>query len=170
MKTRTSVSILILVLVVAVSFIFTSCDNNGGSAGHIIYDGTEYPIAVAFIGEVGIQNGAYGIGLTAASTGIDIEAMTGIGEAIWISIFSPTLSLAVGTYNISLTENPYTFDDFWVFINYNAETDVGDLYVTISGTLTVTESGADSVSFEFEVTLDNGKTCTGMYSGSATIS
>ena len=169
MRTRTCVLFSIFLLVAAVIFIFVSCDNNG-SAGHIIYDGTEYSLAAAYIEEVGIQNGAYGISLAATSAGVDYEAMTGIGEAVWIAIFSPTLSLAVGTYNISLTENPYTFNDFWVMINYNAETDVGDLYVTISGTLTVTESGADSVSFEFEVTLDNGKTCTGMYSGSVTIS
>ena len=170
MKTRMLVSISVFVLVVAVIFIFVSCDN-GGAGRYFIYDGTTYPLSAGYLEVVGPQNGAYGFGFTAFSSGIDLEAEKGIGEAIYISILSPTSSLAEGTYTFvaGTSTTPYTFDDLWLFLNYNIAIDWGDFYWAKAGTLTVTEVSDSTVSLEFEVTLDDGKTSTGMWSGSVTI-
>jgi len=170
MKARTFVLTAILALTVAMILIFASCDN-GGAGNYFIYDGTTYPLSEAYLEVVGPQNGAYGFSFTAFSSGIDFEAEKGIGEAIYIFILSPTTSLAEGTYNFvaGTSTTPYTFDELWLFLNYNIAIDWGDFYAAEAGTLTVTEVSDSTVSLEFEVTLDDGKTSTGMWSGSVTI-
>ena len=98
MKTRTLVSIPIFVVLVAVIFIFASCDNNGGPESYFIYDGTTYPLAIAAVLEIIPLDGLYNISFGAGSSDIDLETMTGIGEAIWIDLYSPTSTIAEGTY------------------------------------------------------------------------
>ena len=170
MKTRMLVLTGIFILAVVAIFIFASCDN-GSAENYFIYDGTTYPLSAGYLEVVGPQNGAYGFGFTAFSSGIDLEAEKGIGKAIYISILSPTSSLAEGTYTFvsGTSTTPYTFDDLWLFLNYNIAIDWGDSYAAEAGTLTVTEVSDSTVSLEFEVTLDDGKTSTGTWSGLVTI-
>jgi hypothetical protein len=170
MKTRTSVLTGIIVITVALILIFISCDN-GGADSYFIYDDHTYPLSAAYLGVVGPRNGAYSLSFNAFSSGIDVETEKGIGEAIFISIISPTSSLAEGTYTFAalISTTPFTFDILALLLNYNIETDWGDSYSAVDGTLTVTEVNGSTVSLEFEVTLDDGKTSTGTWSGPVTI-
>ena len=111
MKTRTSVLTGIIVITVALILIFISCDN-GGADSYFIYDDHTYPLSAAYLGVVGPRNGAYSLSFNAFSSGIDVETEKGIGEAIFISIISPTSSLAEGTYTFAalISTTPFTFD------------------------------------------------------------
>ena len=161
MKTRTFLSISIFVLVVAVIFIFSSCDDNGGAESYFIYDGTTYPLATAVILEIIPAGDLYNIHFWACSSDIDLEAMTGIGEAIWIVLYSPNSTIAEGTYTFKSLNGAeaYTVVVLRIMIDFNIETDEGELYMTDSGIVTVTKSDG-TYTIEFDVTLENGKTAT----------
>jgi hypothetical protein len=153
-------------------FLGGNCDSNGGSAGSFTYDGTTYQVSQGWLEYVGTEDGPHNFEFTMASSGVDIVAMTGIGDAVLIDFMSSTSPIAEGTYTFHGSGPPYapnTFIDLWVIINFNLETDVGDIYMAEAGTVTITEVGDSTISLDFEVTLDNGKTATGTWSGSVTM-
>ena len=177
MKTRILV-LLILLIPSVLFFLGGNCDSNGGGTGSFTYEGTTYPLSQCHLEYVGQENGAHTFMLSALTSDFNFTSheadITGIGEAYWISLFSPTSTLAEGTYAFTAGEDPnygdpFTFADLWIMINYNAETDVGDLYMTEAGTLTITEVGESTISLNFEVTLDDGETATGNWSGSINV-
>jgi hypothetical protein len=171
MKTRILV-LLILLIPSVLFFLGGNCDSNGGSAGSFTYDGTTYQVSQGWLEYVGTEDGPHNFEFTMASSGVDIVAMTGIGDAVLIDFMSSTSPIAEGTYTFHGSGPPYapnTFIDLWVIINFNLETDVGDIYMAEAGTVTITEVGDSTISLDFEVTLDNGKTATGTWSGSVTM-
>ena len=174
MKTKTLVLTGILVLAVAAMvFVFASCDNGGGNGGvgSFTYDGTTYQLSHGWVEYSGTGNGPHSFDIALFSSDINwdptTDTGTGTGEAIWIHLYSSTSPIAEGTYTFAIAPPyiPNIFVDFWVMINYNAETDVGDLYITEAGTVTITEVGDSSISLDFDVTLDDGNTATGTWTG-----
>ena len=171
MKARILV-LLILLIPSVLFFLGGNCDSNGGSAGSFTYDGTTYQVSQGWLEYVGTDDGPHNFEFNMASSGVDIVAMTGIGDAVLIDFMSSTSPIAEGTYTFHGSGPPYapnTFLDLWVIINFNLETDVGDIYMAEAGTVTITEVSDSTISLDFEVTLDDGKTATGTWSGSVTM-
>ena len=171
MKTRILV-LLILLIPSVLFFLGGNCDSNGGSAGSFTYDGTTYQVSQGWLEYVGTEDGPHNFEFNMASSGVDIVAMTGIGDAVLIDFMSSTSPIAEGIYTFHGSGAPYvpdTFVDLWVIINYNLETDVGVMYMAVAGTVTITEVADSTISLDFDVTLDDGKTATGTWSGSVTM-
>jgi hypothetical protein len=165
------VSISVSVLVVAVIFIFATCDN-GDAGSYFTYDGNTYELATAVI-ERGGENtepgeSGYFISFAAASAGMDIINLTGTGDGIGLDLNSSSYDLVAGTYTWSTTNVENTVVDAMIVINYNLATDEGTAYLAIDATVTVSVSG-DTYTVEFTLTLENAKTVTGIWEGSATV-
>ena len=173
MKTRVFV-LFILLIPSVLFFLGGNCDSNGGSAASFTYDGTTYEVSQGWLKyvETAEEDDPHTFEFYMACSGLDIVAWTGIGDAVLINFMSSTSPIAEGTYTYHGTGPPYapnTFIDLWVMINFNIETDVGDLYMAEAGTVTITEVSGSTISLDFEVTLDDGKTATGTWSGSVTM-
>jgi hypothetical protein len=174
MKTRNLV-LLILLIPSVLFFLGGNCDSdgNGGDGSSFTYDGTTYQVSQGWLEYVGTGDGPHNFEFNMASSGVDIVAMTGIGDAVLIDIMSSTSPIAEGTYTYHGSGPPYapnTFVDLWVIINHNLETDEGDhLGMAEAGTVTITEVSDSTISLNFDVTLDDGKTATGTWSGSVTM-
>ena len=125
---------------------------------------------------IDFHNGSYSFYIVGVSSGVDYvdnETVSGTGDAYWISLFSPSATIATGIYTYASGDDanhmdPYTFEDLWIMINYNFETDVGDAYMAEAGTVTITEVGDSTISLTFEVSLDDGNTATGTWTGAVT--
>ena len=169
MKARTYLLTLVSVLVVATTITFISCDNDGSSGNSFTYDETTYQLSEGYLAYRGETNGSYRFLIVGVSSPIDYEAMTGTGELFLITLYTPSTKLVTGTYTYLPGSDPYTFSSLTILLNFEMETDEGDVYVAEAGTVTITEVSYCTISLNFEVTLDDGKTATGTWSGPVTI-
>jgi hypothetical protein len=176
MKTRMLVLITVFVLVAAVIFIFASCDNGVVNYGYFMYDGSKHTLLRGFLMDEGPTNDAYYFHFAALSEDRELdEDFT--GDGMEIGFFSPTASLAVGTYPFVFEDepesgDPNTSNGVTLYINVVVEGGIevgGDIIDSVSGTVTITEVSDNTVAFDFEAVLEDGKTSTGMWSGPVTI-
>jgi hypothetical protein len=163
--------LLCLLLLPAVFFCFgSSCDSNTGVLGSFTYDGITYNVYSATIEAGGATNGSYVFQIEAASSGVDLIEYTGTGDGFFIVLYSPNTTLAAGTYNYEFGgAAAFTFGWGEIFFNWDYDAWTGTLYIVDSGTVTITEVGDSTISLSFDVTLDNGKTATGSWSGAVTM-
>ena len=177
MKTKTFVSISLSFVMASVILMAASCDNGDIEPGYFMYDGTTYPMHQGYVMEGGPTNGSYAFQFVAVSSGIDYETLTGTGNAMEIELYSPTATLAEGTYTIVLKPNPgwtnpYNADILRIMINVTASgsnLSGGTQRSAESGTITVSHITAGTIDLSFDVVLEDGKVSTGMYSGPYTL-
>ena len=172
MKTRTLIFICISLVVASVILMSASCDN-GGSNNYIMYEDTKYPVeeCSSDIDDPGFFGESYQYGIYAYSSGVDLVEETGTGNMFYFTLYAPSDPVVPGTYTGAPFgspnyEDPNTFATFEIFLNYGLPG--AESFVAVSGTVTLSayDAAGGTLSCEFDVTLDNGKTATGMYSGS----
>jgi hypothetical protein len=166
--------LLFLLLIPAVFFSFgSSCDSKGGGGGtergSFTYDGNTYPVHSAIQWDYGATGyGSYNLDFEAASAGIDLVEETGIGNGFYFELFSPNTTLASGTYNYNDTIGPFTFDYGEIYLNWDYDAWSGTYVPATGGTVIITVSGT-TYTVEFTLSLIDGKTATGNYTGPAPI-
>ena len=179
MKTRTLNYICISLVVASVILLSVSCDNESIrlTVGHFTYEGTQYTLDNGFLEDNGATNGSYNFILAAGTSGIDFNTGVGTGHAYSIEFFSPTSTLAVGTYTMIPQGDPGYMDPntvghIAILIDCTVEgwgtEPIGDYYEAVSGTITIHHVDSIGMDLEFNVVLDNGKSCTGIYNGTLT--
>jgi hypothetical protein len=169
MKARTFSFTVLSVLTIAAMLTFVSCDNDDSSGNSFTYDGTTYQITDGYLAYRGETNGSYKFLIAGVSPSIDYEALTGTGELFLIDIYTPSTKLVAGTYTyLQGGGDPHTFGNLTILLNFEMEIDEGDIYMAEAGTVTITEVSYCTISLNFEVTFDDGKTATGTWSGPVT--
>jgi len=146
----------------------TSSGGGGGGSGSFTYDGTTYPLTGA-----GVENFAWGFEVSIVSSGINVPLWTGTGHIVWFDLTSPSTQVAPGTYDWAFTGG-FELWEASISWNYVAETDTGtwldadDLTRNSGDYITISVSGS-TYTFEFSLTMTDGKTVTGSYTGPVTI-
>lgn len=138
---------LSMIAVLSIALTFTSCkkddDNNTTNSGTAVVGentATFSKGALEFYGLWG-QN-TYNFDIYLASSGIDIANETGSGDLLYFELFTSTDTFNGGTFTYSFDQLANTFDNGYLIINGNWETEIAENYYEIqSGTLTVTKSG-----------------------------
>ena len=150
--------------------LFTGCPSKdgGGGTGSFTYDGQTYPLT-----NVGLDIFSTTFEVNFVSSGINTSEWTGSGNVVWFDLASPTTQGAAGTYDWAATGG-FELWDMAISFDYVADTGAGTwLYGDWA-----TANPADFISiaisdgtytFEFSVTMDDGKTVTGNYTGGVVI-
>jgi len=177
MKKLWYLSVIIIPIVVLV--LFTGCpsptSSGGGGGGGVgsgsfTYDGTTYPLTGA---GVDIYPAVPSFEVSIVSSGINVPAWTGTGHIVWFDLTSPSTQGEPGTYDWAVTGG-FELWEAAISFDYVADTDSGtwldaDWALANSGDyITISVSGS-TYTFEFSLTMDDGKTVTGSYTGPVTI-
>ncbi|WP_026755554.1 hypothetical protein [Sediminibacter sp. Hel_I_10] len=170
---------LIALFALALNLVTFSCnkDDDGGddssssSENNITIDGTEFEIETAILEEWGInEDGSYDWDVTLFSDGVEIDAanstITGTGAAIYLDLNTNSeTGLVPGTYTFANERAEFT----WVFAeavtNFNFETENGESFNAVSGTVVITGSGNNQV-IVANLEDENGNAITASYKGS----
>jgi hypothetical protein len=168
----------VFLVLFAFSALLAGCkkDADTGRKNLIEYDGKEYALSLGFMENYGkyYESEGYNIDLTLMSSGFkiheangEIDSVSGTGNAIYFEMFttdSTELDSRIFTYDPEGTREAGTFDNGQVGINFNAQTQEGDIYNIAQGTVTVSLSGT-----EYEITIAckdvSGKDITGYFKG-----
>ncbi len=169
MKKLWFLSVFVVPLIVLV--LFTGCPSGGGGdvsvgkgSGSFTYDGTTYPLTNASIDDW--QDGEFWLYI--ASAGIDAYEWTGIGYIISFYLESPTGVIAAGTYALPPTDG-YVLWGCDMGIEFNTATDTGTTeHFATAGSISIAISGS-TYTINFSITMDDGKTVTGSYTGTVSI-
>ncbi|HJX71136.1 MAG TPA: hypothetical protein VJ346_04270 [Bacteroidales bacterium] len=145
------------------------------SDNYIKYDGKMYPVDKGVLENFGDNDdGVYNLDLSLISDGItliesqgELTGATGTGNIIYFEMYTnSSTQLDNGNYEYNyLAEEPGTFDEGWIGINYDFDDEEGDIELEIEdGTITVTKNG-----YVYEITIsctdDAAKSVTGYYKG-----
>ena len=164
--------LLFLLLLPAVFFSFgSSCDSKGGDVaarGSFTYDGNTYPVHSAMLWDYGATNGSYNLDFEAVSAGVDLMEETGTGNGFLIELFFPNPTPTSGTYTYNTNLDPFTFGYAEIFLPWDYDAWTGTFVPATGGTVNVTVNGTE-YTIEFTLTLVDGKTATGSYTGPAPI-
>ncbi len=147
-------------------------DNGNGMSNHFSYDGENYGLAHGFKLYWGQWLGdGYNWDVYLMSDGIqfdeDLGDFTGTGHGIFFEFYSPEeQDLAPGTYVFDPEEagDPYTFYMADFIIDYNVETDTGQMVEIIDGEVKIEKSGT-TYNITIDVLAEDGKPVKGNFSG-----
>ena len=174
MKARTLIIICASLVVVFVILMSASCENGETEYGYFMYDGNKYPMAHAVLRGVGAINGSYEFQFAASSSGCDAESFLGTMDSMEIILYSSTSTLAESTYIIVHEgqpnwRDPDTAEFLGLMINVICQPSgppiSGTQIIAESGTIKVRNITPDNIGIDFNVTLKDGVTSTGTYSG-----
>jgi len=163
----------VFVIPIFVSIVFTGCPSptshdGGGGSGSFTYDGNTYPLTGA---GVDIYSASFEVSIV--SSGINVPQWTGTGHIIWFDLTSPSTQGAPGTYDWAITGG-FELYDAGISFDYVADPESGtwlyaDWVKRDSGDyITISVSGS-TYTFDFVLTMEDGKTVTGSYTGPVTI-
>ena len=167
MKKFWYVGVILIPLIVLVLFMGCATEGGGGS-GSFTYDGQTYPLTGAGLD---IFSGYFEVNLV--SSGINVAEWTGTGNIVWFDLVSPSTQGAPGTYDWAATGG-YELYDAGISFNYVADTGTGtwlyadDVLVSSVDYISIAVDGS-TYTFEFSLTMTDGKTVTGSYTGTVTI-
>jgi hypothetical protein len=171
-----------IVIPIFMLVLFTGCpaptSNNGGSSGgssgggsgSFTYDGSTYPLTGAGID---IYPAVPSFEVSIVSSGINVPPWTGTGHIVWFDLTSPSTQGEPGTYNWAFTAG-FELWEAAISFDYDADTDLGtwidaDWALANSGDYITISVNGSTYTFEFSLTMDDGKTVTGSYTGPVTI-
>ena len=170
MKKLWYVSVVLIPLLVLVLFTGCPTTSGGGSGtGSFTYDGNTYSLTGA-----GMEDFGSGIfELDIVSSGINVVEWTGAGYVVFFELFSPSTAGASGTYDWAATGG-YQLIDAGISLDYNADAATGtwlyvDWFLADPGDYITISVSDDTYTFEFSLTMTDGKTVTGSYTGTVTI-
>lgn len=162
-----------IVVSIVVWALFTGCPSpaskGGGGSGSFTYDGDTYPLT-----GTGIDiYGADWFEVCIVSSGINVPQWTGTGHIVWFDLTSPAEQGAPGTYDWAVTGG-YELYDAAISFDYVADTDTGtwldaDWVTAYSGDYVTMSVSGSTYTFDFYLTMMDGKTVTGNYTGPVTI-
>jgi hypothetical protein len=140
----------------------------------VAYNGTSYSIDNGAIIDWGTDGEHYNYDIFLADGEIDFETNTATGASIivYAELFSPGDSdFSAGTFIYNASGNvsgKYYFEMLQVMTdsNNNRRLDEHDEILNVTGGKVTTTGKPSNFSMELDVTLDNGKTLKGNYSGS----
>jgi hypothetical protein len=168
----------VFLVLFAFSALLAGCkkDTDTARKNFIKYNDKEYTLSLGYLENYGqfFESEGYNIDLTLMSSGFkiheangEIDSVSGTGNAIYFELFtsdSTELDSRIFTYDPEETRKAGTFDNGQVGIDFNAQTQEGDIYNIVQGTVTVNKSGT-----EYEITVAckdlSGKDITGYFKG-----
>jgi len=160
----------VLVIPVIVLLLFTGCPSKGGGGGgsSFTYDGNTYPLTGA-----GVDIYFDHFEISIVSSGINVPQWTGTGHIVWFVLVSPSTQGAPGTYDWDATGG-FLLYDAAISLDYVADTDTGtwlwaDWDLADPGDYISISVSGSTYTFEFSLTMEDGKTVTGSYTGPVTI-
>ncbi len=166
-----------LISFVIIISLFTNCNNDddNNTNNHLIVDGSSYNLSQGtaeyypdFFAE-GVDD-RFNIDLTFFSSGFTINEEgyytgEGGGQGIYFEMFSPTTNkLANGTYNYSVSEDPFTFDVGSFFESSETGMLLQSIEV-VDGEIIIKNSENDYYELTFECVDAEGKIIEGEYKG-----
>ena len=167
MKKFWYVGVILIPLIVLV--LFMGCATEGGSGtGSFTYDGQTYPLTGA-----GLDIFTEYFEVNLVSSGINVAEWTGTGNIVWFDLTSPSTQGAPGTYDWAVTGG-YELYDAAISLNYVAGSGTGtwlsadDVLASTADYVSIAVDGS-TYTIEFHLTMTDGKTVTGSYTGTVTI-
>lgn len=145
-------------------------DSNSSSENNMTIDGTEFEVETAILVESGInEDGSYDWDVTLLSDGFEIDAanstITGTGAALYLDLNTNSeTGLVPGTYTFANERAEFTWKFAEGITNFNFETENGEYFDAVSGTVVITGSGNNQV-IVANLEDQNGNTITGSYKG-----
>lgn len=154
----------------SLAIITTSCKKDDDPTNNkFSYDGSTYTLEKGFLNDLGSNaTGTQTWQVFLTSSGVDIVNFSykGSGEVVYLDLNNiSTDSLVSGTYNWSDTRKNFSMvPDTEIFVDFGFGTSEGTKVLATGGSADVTVNG-DEVTIDFTLTLENGKTVTGDFSG-----
>ncbi|MEL6837539.1 MAG: hypothetical protein AAFP77_31310 [Bacteroidota bacterium] len=163
---------LLFALSLSVLFLYSSCnkDDDDSVRNEFTLNGDSYQLAKGFMTEYGSNgNGSFDFDVELTSSTVNYNdfdgSFSGTGDVIYFDLnTSLETGLVNGTYNFSSDRNAFTFVDGAVATNYDADTESGDVFAVVGGSVEIEIRGNETY-FSWNLTISNGTTVTGEFQG-----
>jgi len=150
-----------------VIFTIASCKKDKNDPkDQFTYDGETFELTQGYIEDYGDNgNGSYDFDITLVSNDINFIQETGIGHLVYLDLnTSNEFGLVEGTYNFSEEREAFTLVDGIIAISFDLDTETGELYNAISGTVII-EIDGNETKIEFNLVMANNKNVSGEFKG-----